>query len=86
MLNFITWNPDPVALSLGPVEIRWYGIIYALGFFLAITIIDKIFKKTILSLHLSGKVNSIIFGSREERIEEFVKHYQEKMVKKSFND
>ena len=45
MLNFITWNPDPVALSLGPVEIRWYGIIYALGFFLAITIIDKIFKK-----------------------------------------
>ena len=48
--------------------------------------IDKIFKKTILSLHLSGKVNSIIFGSREERIEEFVKHYQEKMVKKSFND
>lgn len=48
--------------------------------------IDKIFKKTILDLHITGKVNSIIFGSREERIEEFVKHYQEKMVKKSFND
>ena len=45
MLSFITWNPNPVALSLGPIEIRWYGIIYALGFFLAITIIDKIFKK-----------------------------------------
>lgn len=45
MLNFITWNPNPIALSLGPIEIRWYGIIYALGFFIAITIIDKIFKK-----------------------------------------
>lgn len=45
MLSFITWNPNPVAFSLGPIEIRWYGIIYALGFFLAITIIDKIFKK-----------------------------------------
>ena len=48
--------------------------------------IDKIFKKTILNLRLGGKSNSIIFGTREERIEEFVKHYQEKMVKKHFND
>ena len=48
--------------------------------------IDKIFKKTILNLHLAGKANSVIFGTREERIEEFVKHYQEKMVKKNFND
>lgn len=44
MLNYIVWNVDPVALSLGPIEIRWYGIIYALGFLLAITIIGKTFK------------------------------------------
>ena len=41
----IIWDVNPVALSLGPLEIRWYGIIYALGFFIAINIIGKIFKK-----------------------------------------
>jgi prolipoprotein diacylglyceryl transferase len=33
-----------VALSLGQLEIRWYGVIYALGFFIAINIIGKTFQ------------------------------------------
>ena len=41
----IIWDVNPVALSLGPLEIRWYGVIYAIGFFIAINIIGKIFKK-----------------------------------------
>ena len=32
----IIWDVNPVALSLGPIEIRWYGVIYAFGFFVAI--------------------------------------------------
>ena len=40
----IIWDVNPVALSLGPLEIRWYGVIYALGFFIAINIIGKTFK------------------------------------------
>ena len=44
MLNSIIWDVNPVALSLGPLEIRWYGVIYALGFFIAINIIGKTFK------------------------------------------
>jgi len=28
------WNLDPVAFSLGPLQVRWYGIVYALGFLL----------------------------------------------------
>lgn len=44
LLDYIVWNPDPVMLSLGPVEIRWYGFIYALGFFIAINIIGRTFK------------------------------------------
>lgn len=44
ILEYITWNPDPVLFHLGSLEVRWYGLIYALGFFLAITIIGKIFK------------------------------------------
>jgi phosphatidylglycerol:prolipoprotein diacylglycerol transferase len=30
----ITWDLDPVAFSLGPLEVRWYGLVYAAGFFL----------------------------------------------------
>ena len=26
------WDLDPIALSLGPIEIRWYGVMYAIGF------------------------------------------------------
>lgn len=44
MLSFITWNVDPILFSLGPVEIRWYGLFYAIGFLVAITVIDKVFK------------------------------------------
>ncbi|MDR1950748.1 MAG: prolipoprotein diacylglyceryl transferase [Bacteroidales bacterium] len=32
MLNYITWNFDPVAFSVGGFEIRWYGLMFALSF------------------------------------------------------
>lgn len=28
------WDCDPVAIALGPVEIRWYGLVYIAGFLL----------------------------------------------------
>src|SRR3989338_11645014 len=31
-----THNLNPILLDLGYVEIRWYGLIYVLGFFLAV--------------------------------------------------
>ena len=40
----IVWNVDPVAFSLGPVSVRWYGLLYATGFLLAITLLAKMFK------------------------------------------
>ena len=27
---------DPIALSIGPLDIRWYGIMYAVGFLFAL--------------------------------------------------
>lgn len=30
--NFITWNFDPVAFSIGGFEIRWYGLMFAIAF------------------------------------------------------
>ncbi len=44
MLQQIIWDVNPTFLSLGPLEIRWYGLLYALGFLLAIKIIEKTFK------------------------------------------
>jgi prolipoprotein diacylglyceryl transferase len=44
LLNFITWNVDPVLFHLGPLSIRWYGLLWALGIYLALVIVQKLFK------------------------------------------
>ena len=45
VLNYITWNLNPVAFSIGSMEVRWYGILWALGFLLGYLLMDKIYKK-----------------------------------------
>ena len=45
LLAFITWTVNPVAFSIGNMEIRWYGILLALGFVLAYMTLQQIFKK-----------------------------------------
>lgn len=34
-MNFLLGTIDPIALSLGPIDIRWYGVIIASGIILA---------------------------------------------------
>jgi prolipoprotein diacylglyceryl transferase len=34
ILDFIHWNVNPEIFSLGPLSIRWYGLLFALGFLL----------------------------------------------------
>lgn len=43
-------NLNPAILSLGPLEIRWYGLIYVLGFFLAVWWLFYLKKKNRLDL------------------------------------
>ena len=45
VLNYITWNVDPIALSLGSLQIRWYGICWALGFLLGYLLMSKVYKR-----------------------------------------
>ncbi|MBR6878717.1 MAG: prolipoprotein diacylglyceryl transferase [Bacteroidales bacterium] len=45
MLNFIQWNVNPVALSLGSLQIRWYGICWAVGFLLGYILMGKVYKR-----------------------------------------
>ena len=44
LLNFITWNVDPVFLHLGPLTIRWYGILWAAGIWFTLMIVQRLFK------------------------------------------
>jgi len=37
----IDWTPGPIAFSLGPLSIPWYGIGYAAGLFLAAWVIMR---------------------------------------------
>ena len=34
LLHYIIWDIDPVLLRLGSFGVRWYGLLFALGFLL----------------------------------------------------
>lgn len=42
ILNYIPWSPDPVLISFGTFEIRYYSLFFALGFILGYTIIHRL--------------------------------------------
>ena len=44
MHNYITWNVDPELFSIGPLTVRWYGLLWAVGIWLALIIVQRIFK------------------------------------------
>jgi phosphatidylglycerol---prolipoprotein diacylglyceryl transferase len=41
----ITWDASPVIFSLGPLSVRWYGLFWALSFYVGYEIIGRIFKR-----------------------------------------
>lgn len=43
MLNYIVWNADPVLLDWG-VQIRWYGLMFAIGFMIGYEIVARMFR------------------------------------------
>lgn len=45
MLNSLYQMLDPVAFSLGPISVRWYGIAYVLGFVCAALVIWRVGKR-----------------------------------------
>ena len=44
MLNYITWTVDPVLFSFGPLSVRWYGLMWAIGFLIGYSVISKVYK------------------------------------------
>ena len=42
-LASIVWDVDPVLVHLGSLEIRWYGLMWGLGFIFAYEIVSRLF-------------------------------------------
>ena len=41
MTSHPVWNVDPILLHLGPIHIHWYGLLFALGIFIAYTLVIR---------------------------------------------
>ena len=44
-LSFIIWNGSPELLSMGTVTLRWYGLLFALGFLISQQLLIHIYRK-----------------------------------------
>ena len=45
LLNYIVWNPDLEAFHLGPMTLRWYGLLWMIGLALAYTVVKRLYKE-----------------------------------------
>ena len=45
ILNYIVWNPDLEAFHLGPLSIRWYGLMWIIGLALAYFVVQRLYKE-----------------------------------------
>jgi len=52
IISSVIWNVDPEIIRIGSLAIRWYGVLFALGFVLGYIIIGKMFKAE----HIAPKV------------------------------
>lgn len=44
LLNYIHWNVSPEIFNLGPLSIRWYGLLFASGFLIGYYLGEKMLK------------------------------------------
>jgi len=56
ILSVIHWDVNPHILKIGGFEIRWYGLLFALAFYLGYLIMTRIFRNEKLNVELVDKV------------------------------
>ncbi len=61
MLNYIIWNVNPEAFAIGNFAVRWYGLLWALGFLVGYKIVEKEFKHENLNLEWLDSLFMYIF-------------------------
>ncbi|MFN8206772.1 MAG: prolipoprotein diacylglyceryl transferase [Bacteroidales bacterium] len=52
----VIWNPDPQILPLGPVSLRWYGLLFASGFVFGYLIFQHFIRKEKLKMELLDRL------------------------------
>jgi phosphatidylglycerol---prolipoprotein diacylglyceryl transferase len=52
----IVWDASPEVFSIGPVTVRWYGLFWALSFYIGYEILYRIFRKEKLPLKQADKL------------------------------
>nr|HQU59030.1 prolipoprotein diacylglyceryl transferase [Saprospiraceae bacterium] len=44
ILSYITWNASPEIVHLGPLTLRWYGLLFAAGFLVGLYMVRAMFR------------------------------------------
>lgn len=58
LLNFITWNVDPEIFRIGNFAVRWYGLLFAMGFGFGYYIILNFLKKEKMPVKLLDQLTT----------------------------
>jgi prolipoprotein diacylglyceryl transferase len=61
LLQYITWDVDPEIFQVGNFAIRWYGLFFALSFYLGYVIFTKFFKLENVKAELLDKLVIYMF-------------------------
>lgn len=64
LVNYITWNVNPEIFHIGGLSVRWYGVLFALGFYLGYLIMAQFFKKENIPVKVLDKLTTyMIIGT-----------------------
>ena len=58
VLEYITWNPDPEIFSIGNFAVRWYGVLFALGFLMGYFIMQDFFRREKIPLKILDQLTT----------------------------
>ena len=69
ILNFINWNANPEIFHLGGLSVRWYGLLFAAGFYVGYLVMERFFKKENVPIAVLDKlamymIVSTVIGAR----------------------
>lgn len=69
VLNYINWNVNPEIFSLGALSVRWYGLLFAGGFYVGYLIMERFFRKEKVPVAILDKlamymIVSTVIGAR----------------------
>ena len=60
----LIWNVDPAIVSFGPFAVRWYGLLFALGFLVGFQVMAQIYRAEQRPLeNLSSLLSYVMLGT-----------------------